>query len=86
MRCQRGAARAVLLCCSTARDFDIAGNLHACVKPPCLRTPACSYTTFYLTRGSLTYTAPLLVADPALGLDIKAIGAMTSIFPMVRSC
>lgn len=41
-----------------------------------------SYTTFYLTRGSLTYSAPLLLADKSLGLTITDIGAMTSIFPM----
>lgn len=41
-----------------------------------------SYTTFYLTRGSLTYSAPLLLADKSLGLTLTDIGAMTSIFPM----
>ncbi|GBF99809.1 hypothetical protein Rsub_12562 [Raphidocelis subcapitata] len=40
------------------------------------------YTTFYLTRGSLTYSAPLLLADKSLGLSLTDIGAMTSIFPM----
>ena len=40
------------------------------------------YTTFYLTRGSLTYSAPLLLADKSLGLTITDIGAMTSIFPV----
>ena len=41
-----------------------------------------SYTTFYLTRGSLTYSAPLLLADKSLGLTLTDIGLMTSIFPM----
>ncbi|KAF8071289.1 uhpC [Scenedesmus sp. PABB004] len=40
------------------------------------------YTTFYLTRGSLTYSAPAMVADPSLGFTLGHIGAMTSIFPM----
>eukprot|EP00878_Enallax_costatus_P019444 GHUV01020515.1.p1 GENE.GHUV01020515.1~~GHUV01020515.1.p1 ORF type:complete len:354 (+),score=105.03 GHUV01020515.1:441-1502(+) len=40
------------------------------------------YTTFYLTRGSLTYSAPLMVADPSLGFNLTHIGMMTSIFPM----
>ncbi|KXZ49035.1 hypothetical protein GPECTOR_23g122 [Gonium pectorale] len=40
------------------------------------------YSCYYLTRNSLTYTAPVMVADPALGMDITQIGAMTSIFPI----
>ncbi len=40
------------------------------------------YSCYYLTRNSLTYTAPVMVADAALGLDITAVGAMTSIFPI----
>eukprot|EP00775_Hariotina_reticulata_P011432 gene11432-11578_t len=40
------------------------------------------YTTFYLTRGSLTYSAPAMVADPTLGFNLTHIGTMTSIFPM----
>jgi sugar phosphate permease len=40
------------------------------------------YTTFYLTRGSLTYSAPSMVADPQLGFTLAHIGTMTSIFPM----
>lgn len=43
---------------------------------------ACRYTTFYLTRGSLTYSAPSMVADPQLGFTLAHIGTMTSIFPM----
>ena len=41
-----------------------------------------SYSCYYLTRNSLTYTAPVMVADKALGLDVSSIGAMTSIFPI----
>jgi len=40
------------------------------------------YSSYYLTRNSLTYTAPVMVADPTLGMDITMIGAMTSIFPI----
>lgn len=40
------------------------------------------YSFYYLTRNSLTYTAPVMVADPALGMDITQVGAMTSIFPI----
>lgn len=40
------------------------------------------YSSYYLTRNSLTYTAPVMVADPSLGMDITMIGAMTSIFPI----
>lgn len=40
------------------------------------------YSSYYLTRNSLTYTAPVMVADPLLKMDITMIGAMTSIFPI----
>ncbi|GIL82636.1 hypothetical protein Vretimale_8235 [Volvox reticuliferus] len=40
------------------------------------------YSSYYLTRNSLTYTAPVMVADPVLHMDITQIGAMTSIFPI----
>ncbi|EFJ46805.1 hypothetical protein VOLCADRAFT_92625 [Volvox carteri f. nagariensis] len=40
------------------------------------------YSSYYLTRNSLTYTAPVMVADPTLHMDITQIGAMTSIFPI----
>ncbi|KAK9864915.1 hypothetical protein WJX84_009121 [Apatococcus fuscideae] len=40
------------------------------------------YACFYLTRNSLTYTAPVMVADPALKMDITQVGTMTSIFPI----
>lgn len=40
------------------------------------------YSAYYLTRNSLTYTAPVMVADKSLGMDITMIGAMTSIFPI----
>lgn len=44
--------------------------------------PPRRYSCYYLTRNSLTYTAPVMVADPKLGMDITQIGAMTSIFPI----
>lgn len=40
------------------------------------------YACYYLTRNSLTYTAPVMVADPLLNMDITMVGAMTSIFPI----
>ncbi|XRB19043.1 MFS domain-containing protein [Pseudoscourfieldia marina] len=43
------------------------------------------YSCYYLTRNSMTYTAPVLIASDtgkALGLDITSIGALTSIFPI----
>uniref|UniRef100_A0A7R9V7P4 Major facilitator superfamily (MFS) profile domain-containing protein n=1 Tax=Chlamydomonas euryale TaxID=1486919 RepID=A0A7R9V7P4_9CHLO len=40
------------------------------------------YSSYYLTRNSLTYTAPVMVADPSLGMDITMVGAMTSVFPI----
>jgi len=40
------------------------------------------YSCYYLTRNSLTYTAPVMVASKDLGLDVSSIGAMTSIFPI----
>lgn len=41
------------------------------------------YSCFYLTRNSLTYTAPAMVADKTLGFTITDIGALTSIFPIM---
>lgn len=43
------------------------------------RTPA--QPNSYLNRGTLTYSAPTMVADPLLGLTKTDIGAMTSAFP-----
>jgi hypothetical protein len=40
------------------------------------------YSCFYLTRNSLTYTAPVMVADPSLPIGMTEIGTMTSIFPI----
>ena len=35
----------------------------------------CRYAAYYLTRNSLTYTAPVMVADPALKMDISQVRA-----------
>ena len=40
------------------------------------------YASYYLTRGALTFTAPVMLADPSIGLDLAALGAMTSAFPL----
>lgn len=37
----------------------------------------CRYSCYYLTRNSLTYTAPVMVADAALKMDI------TQVLPLV---
>ena len=44
------------------------------------------YSCYYLTRNSLTFTAPAMVATPGLGLDITSIGVITSIFPLCYGC
>jgi len=44
------------------------------------------YSCYYLTRNSLTFTAPVMVATPGLGLDITSIGVITSIFPLCYGC
>jgi len=44
------------------------------------------YSCYYLTRNSLTFTAPAMVATPNLGLDITSIGVITSIFPICYGC
>ncbi len=33
----------------------------------------CRYACYYLTRNSLTYTAPVMVSDPSLGMDITQV-------------
>ena len=40
------------------------------------------YACYYVTRLSLNYTAPVMVATPSLGLDISSIGVITSVFPI----
>lgn len=40
------------------------------------------YAAYYVTRSSLTFTAPVMLNSPGLGLDLAAVGAMTSVFPL----
>ncbi|CAD7694789.1 unnamed protein product [Ostreobium quekettii] len=40
------------------------------------------YSCYYLTRNSLGFAAPVMVADKSLNMDITKIGALTSIFPI----
>ena len=44
------------------------------------------YSCYYLTRNSLNFTAPVMVATPGLGLDISSIGVITSVFPLFYGC
>jgi hypothetical protein len=57
------------------RKAPIVASLTAC--KPCDASPP----RRYLNRGTLTYSAPTMVADPLLGLTKTDIGAMTSAFP-----
>ena len=43
------------------------------------RSPTGSY---YLTRNSLSYVAPTLLNDKAIGLTMTQIGGLTSILPV----
>eukprot|EP00899_Mesostigma_viride_P021416 jgi/Mesvir1/29276/Mv08585-RA.1 len=40
------------------------------------------YSSYYITRNSLTFTAPVMVATESLGIKMTDIGVITSIFPM----
>ncbi|KAG1671634.1 hypothetical protein FOA52_006865 [Chlamydomonas sp. UWO 241] len=40
------------------------------------------YTGLYFTRGSLTYTAPVMLTDPSLSMTLTDVGVMTSAFPL----
>lgn len=44
-------------------------------SPPIM---SCSYSCFYLTRNSLTYTAPAMVADASTGIGITEVGGWLS--------
>ena len=44
------------------------------------------YSCYYLTRNSLNFTAPVMVASPELNLDISSIGVITSVFPLFYGC
>lgn len=45
-----------------------------------------AYSAYYLVRNSIYYTAPAMVASAELGLDITAIGVITSVFPLTYGC
>lgn len=47
-----------------------------------LASVVCRYSCYYLTRNSLGFAAPVMVADKSLNMDITKIGALTSIFPI----
>lgn len=59
--------------------------LHSFLSLPLIPQPCSqrvhSYTCLYLNRGTLTYSAPVMVNDISLGLSKTDIGAMTSAFP-----
>lgn len=38
--------------------------------------------SYYLTRNSLSYVAPTLLNDKAIGLTMTQIGGLTSILPV----
>ena len=40
------------------------------------------YATYYFTRMSFTYVSPLIKADASLGIDMNALGTITSVFPL----
>lgn len=40
------------------------------------------YATYYFTRMSFTYVAPLIKADATLGIDMNALGTITTVFPI----
>ncbi|KAK9908663.1 hypothetical protein WJX75_001165 [Coccomyxa subellipsoidea] len=40
------------------------------------------YASFYLTRNSLAFTAPTMIEDASLGLDMTSVGGLTSMLPV----
>ncbi|CAL8460878.1 g409 [Coccomyxa elongata] len=40
------------------------------------------YASFYLTRNSLAFTAPTMIEDVSLGLDMTSVGGLTSVLPV----
>ena len=52
----------------------------AFLKP--LERLRCRYASFYLTRNSLAFTAPSMLEDKSLGMDMTAIGGLTSMLPV----
>ena len=44
------------------------------------------YAAYYLTRNSLSYTAPEMIKDPALNFDMTKVGGLVSIMPVAYAC
>lgn len=42
----------------------------------------CRYACYYLTRNSLTYTAPVMVSDPSLKMDITQVLVLVNVVSM----
>ena len=51
---------------------------HCYFGPPHLRR----YMGMYFTRGSFTYAAPVMVADPTQGMTMAHVGTLASAFPL----
>ena len=45
-----------------------------------------AYSSYYLVRNSIYYTAPAMVAAPDLNIDITSIGVISSVFPLTYGC
>ena len=71
----------LLLCggSGTLPHLAVSSTARAC---PAAVPPCTGYMGLYFTRGSLTYCAPVLLADPKLNMSITDLGAMTSAFPL----
>ena len=45
------------------------------------------YAVYYITRVSINFVAPAMLASSALaGIDIASIGAITTVFPICYGC
>lgn len=75
--------RACSACCA-ATGLGVDGDRRADPPYPLGRARCLldRYSCYYLTRNSLTFAAPVMVATPGLGLDMTSIGVVTSIFPV----
>lgn len=45
-------------------------------------TDVCRYASFYVTRNCLNFVNPIMLKDPALGLNLTMIGGITSLLPI----
>ena len=41
-----------------------------------------AYSAYYVVRNSIYYVTPAMVATPTLGIDLTAVGVISSIFPL----